>query len=87
VLALGEASLPPLPENYDVRALASEMAAERQIAGLPRSDDVALEIPASARGDAVRAAFDAIGPMFWRQRVSFEDACTAIRAWVRRHFE
>jgi hypothetical protein len=86
-IVLGEDLLPSLPEGYDPRSLAVEMAAEKQIVGLPTSDDPAFELEANPRGDAIRAAFDEMAPMFWGQRIPLDEACATIRAWIRRTIE
>jgi len=86
-IVLGAQSLPSLPDDYDVRALAAEMEAKRQIAGALTSEDPAFEIPVGPRGDAIRAASDAISPMFWGPRVPLDDACRTIRTWIRRTIE
>lgn len=36
------------------------------------------------RWKAIRAAHDAIAPMFWGPRSSVDDACATIREWVKR---
>jgi len=86
-IVLAEASLPPLPRGLDARMLAIEMEAEKQIAGLPSSSDPAFQIPATPRGNAIRAASDAIAPMFWGNRIPIDDACSTISAWIRRRLE
>lgn len=83
----GESSLPSLPAGADIRALASEMEEERQIAGLPASSDSAFNITGDSRGESVRAAYAGIAPMFWGRRISLDEACATIRDWIRRTFE
>ena len=83
-LALGAGTLPPLEGYADVRALAGEMLAQRQLVGMPSADDVALLPRDDERWKAIRSAHAAIEPMFWGPRVSIDDACDAIRGWVAR---
>jgi len=82
-IILGAEAVPPLPEGHDVRRLAAQMEAERQTAGPLTSKDPAFEIQPGPRGDAIRAAFDALAPMFWGPRVALDDACRSIREWIR----
>jgi hypothetical protein len=86
-IVLAEASLAPLPHGLDARMLAIEMEREKQLAGLPSSFDPAFQIPANPRGDAIRAASDAIAPMFWGKRIPIDEACSTISAWIRRRLE
>ncbi len=81
-LALSADALPPLVGYADVRALASEMLAQKQLVVMPIADDDALAPHDDARWEAIRRAHDAIQPMFWGPRVSIDDACAAIRGWI-----
>ena len=81
-LALGADTLPPLDGYADVRALASEMLAQRQLVAMPSADDVALMPQDDARWIAIRCAHAAIEPMFWGARVSIDEACASIRKWI-----
>ena len=83
-LALGAGTLPSLEGYADVRALAGEMLAQRQLVGMPSADDVALLPRDDARWGAVRSAHAAIAPMFWGPRIAIDEACDAIRGWVAR---
>jgi hypothetical protein len=83
----GSATLPPLPNFVDVRALADDMVAQRQLASLPSSSDHAFTPAAGERWDAIRAAHAAIAPMFWGSRVTLDDACEAIRRWIAETLE
>jgi hypothetical protein len=82
----GLAKLPPLPDYVDVRDLADDMVARRQLASLPSSSDHAFMPTTGERWDAVRAAHAAIAPMFWDPRVTLDDACGAIRGWIAETF-
>jgi len=83
-LALGAGTLPSLEGYADVRALAGEMLAQRQLVGMPSADDVALLPRDGARWGAIRSAHAAIAPMFWGPRIAIDEACDAIRGWVAR---
>ncbi|AKF84526.1 hypothetical protein MFUL124B02_00425 [Myxococcus fulvus 124B02] len=60
-----ESQLPPLPGYPSVRALASEMVAQKQIIPPPSPDAPALQLHPGERTDAIRAAYAAIDRMFW----------------------
>ena len=79
-------SLPPLADYDDVRALAAEMLAQKQIAALPDARDPALTAAKGARWDAIRSAHGAIAPMFWGPRIPIDDACATIRGWISAAF-
>lgn len=83
----GSAKLPPLSDYVDVRALADDMVAQRQLASLPSSSDHAFMPTTGERWDAIRAAHAAIAPMFWGPRFTVDDACDAIRGWIAATFE
>ena len=74
--------LPALAGYRDVWSLADEMLAERQIRQRPASDDPAFAPGDGERWRQIRAAHEAIGPMFWGERIALEDACEAIRTWI-----
>lgn len=76
--------LPALPDYADVQALAVDMIAQNQIASPPRADAPVLMLPQGDRTDAIRAAHEAIGPMFWGPRQSLDEALETIRAWLER---
>jgi hypothetical protein len=76
------ASLPPLEDHADVRALAGDMLAQRQLAALPSSMDPAFEPAAGPRWEAIRGAHAAIGQMFWGPRIPLEESCARIREWT-----
>jgi hypothetical protein len=75
--------LPPLMDYANPQALAAEMLAQKQIAVLPTSSDPALAPGNGSRWESLRRAHTAISHMFWGPRVSLEDACEAIRAWIK----
>lgn len=79
-------ALPPLPGYADAREFARDMLAERQIRRLPASTDPAFASGRDPRWDAIRAAYAAIAPMFWGERIELDDACMIIREWVLRTF-
>ncbi len=76
------ALLPPLAGYATVKALADEMLAQKQLATLPTSAHAAFAPNDGERWRAVRKAHEAIGPMFWGPRLSVEDACADVCAWV-----
>jgi hypothetical protein len=80
------ARLPQLADYNDVRALADDMLAQRQIASLPSATDPALAPDDGPRWTAVRRAHAAIGQMFWGPRISLEDACATVRDWISAAF-
>lgn len=77
-----KAALPVLADYANVRALAEEMLAHRQISSLPSSTHEAFSPTDHDRWRTVRKAWEAIGPMFWGPRISLEDACADIRSWL-----
>jgi hypothetical protein len=79
-------TLPTLEEYSDVPALADEMLAEKQLAALPSARHAAFSLGATARADAIREAHVEIAPMFFGERISVDDACTAIRDWIAATF-
>ena len=79
--------LPVLEDYAGVRALVTEMVAERQLAAPPSSSDPAFTPASAARWDSIRTAHAAIAPMFWGPRVALEDACSAIRNWIAETLE
>ncbi len=74
--------LPVLPGYADIHALAAEMLAQRQLAGLPCADAPAFAPDASARWETIREAHRRIAPMFWGPRLSIEEACSTISKWL-----
>lgn len=62
------------------------MLAKKQIAVFPAASMPALAPDQGPRWDSLRRAHAAIDPMFWRPRLSLEDACATIRAWVKTAF-
>lgn len=74
--------LPPLPGS--VRELADEMLRLKQIRWDPSPDHDALVCPPGERTEQVLRAYADIEPMFWGRRIPFDDACAAVRDWIRR---
>ncbi|MEO8585630.1 MAG: nucleotidyl transferase AbiEii/AbiGii toxin family protein [Acidobacteriota bacterium] len=75
-------TLPRLDGYADARALAAEMAAQKQLAAAPRPDAAAFAPGGSERWRATTKAYDAIKPMYWGARMTVDDACAIIRRWV-----
>ncbi len=86
-IVAAEAALPVLPDYDDARSLADDLLTQKQIAALPRADDEAFALRRGARTDAIRASHAAIAPMFWGPRITLDDACSAISAWIKRRIE
>ena len=63
-----ENALPVLTDYADVRALATDMVGQRQLASLPSASDAAFEPEGGDRWNAIRRAHGAIAPMFWGPR-------------------
>ena len=80
-------SLPPLPGYTNVRALAEEMLAQRQIAALPSRAHPALAPADDGLWREVLEANEANAPMYWGPRLSLEDSCAELRAWIAAEFE
>jgi hypothetical protein len=78
----GRAKLPPLDGYDNVRALADEMLAQKQIVAMPSATDPALGPANDARWTGIRNAHGTIDSMYWGPRLSVEDATATIRAWV-----
>lgn len=76
--------LPPLEGYTHIRALATEMLAQRQVVAIPSADDAAFIPQDNPRWLAIRRAHTAIEPMFWGVRLSLEEACASVRAWIRK---
>ncbi len=74
--------LMPLDDYDNVRAVATEMLAQKQIACLANGRDSAFTPTALPRWDAIRDAHAAVGQMFWGSRIPIDDACITIRKWV-----
>lgn len=80
------ADLPALDGASDVRALARDMLAQKQIASLPSPSDAAFMPTGEPRWSAIRAAHAAIAPMYWGARIAMDDACAAVREWTLKVF-
>lgn len=65
-------------------ALAHEMLDQRDVAALPLATEPALQLVDSTKRQAVEQAFAIIAPMYWGPRISLDEACEVIRAWVVR---
>ena len=74
--------LPGLVGYASPRALAEEMLGQRQIVSLPTSTHPAFNPRDDERWRSVQKALDAIGPMFWGTRISLDEACADLRAWL-----
>ena len=81
-IILAEERLPALDGYADVQALTAEMASEGQIKDVLHVDREALSAADPVREAAIRAAYTAIGRMFWGDRLDIDDARATIAAWV-----
>jgi Nucleotidyl transferase AbiEii toxin, Type IV TA system len=82
-----EEELPPLGEGYpDVRILAQEMLAQKQIRELAGPANEAFALADGERTDSIRGAFRAIGGLYWGPRMTLDDACRSIRDWLGERF-
>ena len=81
-LVVAADSFLPLDGYEDIRALANEMVSQRQLIALPTPEDSAFTPSDESRWKEIRRAHDAILPMFWGPRMTIEEACDAIRAWI-----
>lgn len=73
--------LPPLDDGLE--QLVEDLAV-RDKKPMPSPDDPAFRPDASPRWDEVRGSWEAIGPMFWGERVSLDAATSTIRAFLTR---
>ncbi|RKH43015.1 nucleotidyl transferase AbiEii/AbiGii toxin family protein [Corallococcus sicarius] len=78
-----EDRLPPLVGYPDVRALATEMIRQKQIAPPPGAE-LRHFLPPGESTVSIRAAFDAIAPMYWGPRQTLDEAVAIICAWLER---
>jgi hypothetical protein len=83
-IIVAEPSLPQLPDFADVKALATEMLAQKQIAPPPGPGSSIFTLPPGARTEAIRKAYEAIGRMFWGPRQTLDEAVSVISAWLTR---
>jgi len=79
----GLPSLPPFP--ISASDLVNEMLAAHQIREMPRADHDAFTLRPGPRVDALLAAHQAIGDMFYgtEARRTIPEACAAIRSWIQ----
>jgi hypothetical protein len=77
-----EKDLPALTDYVDIRALATDMLGQKQLASLPNRSDPAFAPDDGDRWNAIRRAHGAIAPMFWGTGTPIEEACKAIRGWI-----
>ena len=75
-------TLPALVDYASPRELADDMVGERQIKPVRAPDHPAFAIANDERGEAIRSAFQAIGPMFWAPRKTLGECTEQIRAWL-----
>lgn len=78
----GRSKLPPLEGYTNVRALADEMLAQKQIVVVPSAADPALAPGDDARWSGIRDAHATLNDMYWGSRIAVGDATATIRAWI-----
>lgn len=74
--------LPALAGYSSNKALAEDLAAQKQIVAWPRPEDPAWAFGKGQRWQELEAAWQAIGPMFWGPRMGLEECCGVIRTWI-----
>lgn len=62
------------------------MEIQRQIRRQPNAREVAFGELKGPREVEIRAAFAAIAPMFWGERLSLDQALCTIRLWIDKWF-
>ncbi|NQW63088.1 MAG: nucleotidyl transferase AbiEii/AbiGii toxin family protein [Deltaproteobacteria bacterium] len=72
----------PLDGYTDIRSLADEMVEQKQLTALPKVGDAAFTPCDDSRWAEIQRAHAAILPTFWGPRMTLNDACGTIRAWV-----
>lgn len=78
--------LPALPQPGGAAGLAQEMLGLREIRALPDPDHAAFLLPDGERSRGVRAAFGALGPLYWGNRTSLDECVAILREWIRLTF-
>ena len=79
IRATGE--LPAIEMSVD--ELAQDMVAKKDMRALPSPDEPALLLDDPDKRQAIEKAYAKIGPMFWGPRIPLDEACSAIREWLR----
>jgi len=69
--------------GMSVVELAQDMVAKKDMRVLPSPDEPALRLDDSDKRDAIERAYTKITPMFWGPRIPLDEACSAIREWLR----
>lgn len=78
---IASASLPQL-EGMTVRELAQEMADQRQIVSVPRSNDPSFDLSSVHQLADLQRAHGALSSMYWGPRRTVEECCDVIRHWL-----
>lgn len=71
-------------EGQAPKALAMEMLASKDIRTIPSTLDDAFSLQDQRKHKGLEAAHAAIGPMYWGERTTLNQACESIRAWIAR---
>jgi hypothetical protein len=77
-----EGELTPLP--CPVRKLAADMLSQNQIRRSFRPDEPAPVLEEPTRRAAVARAYEELDPMYWSERIPFQDALDVIVGWISR---
>lgn len=73
-----------IPSNEELRQLLAEMATEGDIREWPAPNDPALDPEVDPiRWDVLEAAWRALGPMFWGERISLPACAKELRDFVQ----
>lgn len=76
-------SFDELPEiEMSLGDLAMDMLAEKDLGGIPTSNEPALVLDEPDKRRAVEEAYAKIAPMFWGERIPLDEACRIIRDWI-----
>ena len=75
-----ESSLPA--PSQTASQLVADMLQERQIAHAPRADDPAFVLDDAELREKCVAAHEAIGGVYWGERLALDECCKRIRKWL-----
>jgi len=66
-----------------IAGLARDMVAKNDMRAIPKPDEPALRLDYPDKRQAIERAYARIAPMFWGPRILLDEACSAIREWLR----
>lgn len=70
------------PDGYSLAALVAEMVSTGAVGALPTAADPALNLEDAGRRAELKAAHADLAGMYWGQRQTLVEACSALRSWV-----